>query len=129
MKSTVLEQLANFIDSGRLQFRIYPIWLRDDRLEVYVRKAFRFIPCLPLGTSGQMCTTLDIGSIGVFEEFRGQGICTDFLVKAHEMNPWDATFVESVMSDKLIRVLQRLGYKCLNQNELVPNFFKLKGGN
>jgi len=86
---TVLEQLADFIKESEDK-HVYNLWLGDDNMKVYVRKGRHMI------YPGKLSTTLDIASVEVDEDKQRQGIWSDFLDKAHEMNPWDATYVENV---------------------------------
>jgi hypothetical protein len=110
---TGVEALADWIK--RIGTRKYMTneWLYASDMKVYVRKGFH------------VCgTCLDIASIEVYD--KGEGTFTAFLEAAHAMNPWDATFCESVQEERLCSFLKRKGFT--QQGDLVPNFYKLKKG-
>lgn len=65
-------------------------------MKAYVRKAEH-----SMVFSQSLITSLDIAAVEVYQEYRGQGKFKDFLNYAHEINPWQATYVESVNSDRL----------------------------
>lgn len=96
---TVLEQLAEFIkdSEGRMA---QSKWLADDTMNVYVRRGFHSIDGLP-----RIC--LDVASVTVAVE---QGTWTNFIWKAHDLNPWDCTFVECVHNHHLASWLLRNGF-------------------
>lgn len=100
---TVLEQLADFIQNSENGLR--NLWLSDDTMRVYVRKGFHI-----LVAGGRLATTLDIAAVEVDEDKRRQGHWSEFLTKAHEMNPWEATFVECVHNPELAASLMRQGW-------------------
>lgn len=81
------------------------LWLQDDTMKVYVRKGFHI-----LSQGQRVSVTLDIAAVEVEEEKRGQGYWNEFLTKAHEMNPWDATFIECVHNPRLAASLIRHGW-------------------
>lgn len=100
---TVLEQLADFIKNTESGLR--SLWLEDDVMKVYVRKGYHVIH-----QGGKAAITLDIAAVEVIEEKRGQGHWADFVTKAHEMNPWEATFVECVHNPELAASLMKHGW-------------------
>lgn len=112
MEKTIIEKLAIFIqDSEKNLTR--SMWISDEYMSVYVRKAKRYL-------SGKMSTTLDIASVTIDEDKQGQGIWTDFLAKAHELNPWDATYVENVLNPILAGSLLRHGWIVMGESFLMP---------
>ena len=100
---TVLEQLADFIKESEETYT-RNLWLGDDKMKVYVRKGRHILGF------GKLVWTLDIASVEVDEDKQGQGLWTDFLDKAHEMNPWEATHVECVHNPILAASLLRHGW-------------------
>lgn len=100
---TVLEQLVDFIKESE-EKHVYNLWLGDDTMKVYVRKGRHMV------YPGKLSTTLDIASVEVDEDKQGQGVFSDFLDKAHEMNPWDATYIENVLNPVLATSLIRHGW-------------------
>jgi hypothetical protein len=97
---TVLEQLAEFVADAEGKLA-QSKWLEDNKMRVYVRRGFHNLDGKP-----RIC--LDIANVTVFEE--QQGTWTEFAAKAHEMNPWDCTFVECVHNEHLASWLLRSGF-------------------
>lgn len=116
MKS-ISEQLDKFIKDSEYRF-INNLWLRDDSMSVYVRKARHVL------YPGKMSLTLDIAAVEVEEKMQRQGIFTRFLSKAHALNPWEATFVENAHAPHLAKFLMTHGW--LSQHLFPESFFMLK---
>jgi hypothetical protein len=89
-KPSILEQLTTFLKDSQDHFKANQ-WLSDDKMQVYVRKANRYL-------EGKRKVTLDIANVEVYH--RGKGTFTRFLEAVHEMNPWDATYVECVLNPR-----------------------------
>ena len=91
----IITKLKEFIDSKHRN-----LWIQDDFMSVYVRKGNHFI-------EKTILSTLDIASVEVEESKRNQGIWTNFLNQAHEINPYQATYIECVhniiLSDSLVK--------------------------
>jgi len=117
---TVLEKLQEFITEGKDSGYVQPKWLDDESMKVYVRKGRHL-----LKPGGKIQVCLDIASVEVDEEKRGQGIFSDFLNKAHEMNPWDATFVECVHNQDLALFLMKSGWMMVEAS-IPQSFFMMK---
>lgn len=98
----VIEQLANFITNSD---SVRNLWLEDEVMKVYVRKGYHIV--FP---GSRASVTLDIASVSVNEENQQQGYWTNFLAKAHEMNPWEATFIECVLEPRLAASLLKHGW-------------------
>lgn len=111
----IKKELEKFIDESENK-RIRNKWIDDENMKVYVRKGYRLI-------NKKMVQTLDIASIAVDEDKRRMGFCSKFLEEAHELNPWDATFVECVLNQNLACHLLRNGW---NMKEEENSFYKLK---
>lgn len=79
-------------------------WIYGDHIKAYVRKGHRML------YGRNILTTLDIASIEVDENKQNQGLFTAFLNKAHELNPWDATYVECVLNPNLAAFLIKNGW-------------------
>lgn len=62
--------------------------------QVYARKARRNV-------NGKMAFTLDIANISVDGGLRGNGIGMRVINKMHEMNPYQITFIESLLNEQL----------------------------
>lgn len=74
----------------------------DGIASVYVRKGHHLI-------EKNMLSTFDIGSINVYEP--GQGTGTIIIELIHEMNPYDVTFIESLLNTRLHSRLLLSGWK------------------
>ena len=121
---TVLEKLRKFIDERKDAGYVFPMWLDDDDMKVYVRKGSHI-----LQVGGKIRATLDIANVTVDEDKRGKGIFSKFLEQAHEMNPWDATYVECVHNKDLAVFLLKSGWMMVEPNVgayLSNSFFLMK---
>lgn len=93
-------------------------WLVGDDMEVYVRRSvYRSI-------GGDRLVCLDIANIEVAE--KGQGHFTEFLRDAHAINPWGATYVESVLEERLHDFLTKEGF-LVQPLSLPVSYYKLTG--
>lgn len=117
---TVLEKLKEFIDEGKDSGYVPPKWIDDDDMKVYVRKGRHM-----LQAGGKIRVTLDIANVTVDEDKRGQGIFSNFLEHAHEMNPWDATYVECVHNQDLAVFLLKSGWMMVEPSTMGANSFFL----
>jgi hypothetical protein len=110
----VIEQLEDFVKTvGYIGTK----WLEDDLMRVYVRKGRHMC-------GKKMKLTLDIANVTVFEE--GKGTFSRFIAKAHELNPWDATYVECVQNERLASWLFRNGWSVVEQGGIPESFYLLK---
>jgi hypothetical protein len=102
----VVNDLKKFIDAAKEKRRIYPLWIgqQSNFMQVYVRKSNRYL-------NRQTLVTLDIATVSIEEEYQKQGYFSEFIKKAHELNPWDATFLENVLYPELVSSLIRKGWK------------------
>ena len=96
----VLEELADFIENSEKYGSRK--WLSDDLMQVYVRRGLHRIE------KNKLARTLDIANITVFDE--GKGTFGKFIAAAHKLNPWDATYVECVQTNRLAAWLLRNGW-------------------
>jgi hypothetical protein len=84
---SVEDQLRSFIEVADARQWPRSTWIYSDTLDVYVRKGSHL-----LDTER---TCLDIASIQVPESLWRQGIFSRFVMAAHEMHPWEATYIEN----------------------------------
>jgi hypothetical protein len=96
----VLTKLSAFIESAK-SFRVMNEWLDDDKMQVYVRKGIHMI-------DGKVRTCLDVANVEVYVQ--QEGTWTDFIWKAHGMNPWDCTYIECVHNPVLAAWLLKNGF-------------------
>ncbi len=78
-------------------------WLRGSDMEVYVRRS---VPRVL--NDGFRTQTFDIANVEVY--YKDQGHFTAFLEEVHAINPWGATYVESVLDQKFGDFLLRQGF-------------------
>lgn len=71
--------------------------------QVYARKARRMV-------NGHMSFTLDIANISVDGGLRGNGIGMRVINKMHEMNPYQITYIESLLNEQLHQRLLNDGW-------------------
>ncbi len=109
-------ELAAFIESAQNQ-KAARAWLENPDIKVYVRKSQRLI-------EGKMVTALDISNATVPEDRRGQGVFTRFLNMAHDINPWDATYVENAQEDRFANYFWRRDWELYN--DFSRSFYKKK---
>jgi|694.fasta_scaffold12015_38 hypothetical protein len=100
----IISQLKLFLDSKHRN-----LWIQDDYMSVYVRKAKRFL-------DKSFLTTLDIASVEVEESKRNCGLWSNFLRQSHEINPYQATYVESVLNPILFESLSKHGWIIAGEN-------------
>lgn len=112
---TVIEQLKEFFAMENSFPRVK--WLRDDKMQVYVRRGMHIV-------GGKASVCFDIANVEVYKQ--KQGTWTAFLWQAHEMNPWDCTFVECVLNPILASWLLKNGFSY--SNEVKESFVLFKKG-
>jgi hypothetical protein len=114
----IIEQLEEFINSTDGNK-----WLADDAMEVYVRHGRQ-----RRLTSSITCDTLDIANVTVY--LPSNGTFTRFFDNAHRINPWPATFVENVLTDRFANYLvNKLGLSKCERGDYPFSFYKLKTNN
>jgi hypothetical protein len=116
---SLIEQLKLFMQEAEERL-VSSRWIHDENMKVYVRKGRRSV------YPGQMSITLDIATVEVDEDKQGQGLWTTFLEKAHELNPWEATYIENVLNPVLAESLIRHGWMIANSNFGSHSFFMPK---
>lgn len=95
------DELADFLDGpNRNQY----ISDADSICNVYTRKGLHYI-------DGVVEQTLDVASISVEPEFRGNGLGSSVINMMHRNNPFGITFVESLLNDSLYTHLKKCGWK------------------
>jgi hypothetical protein len=120
-QKSVIDQLAEFVKrEGRLSRNQ---WLSDNLMEVYVRKSRRCFDMI----RPKLITCLDIATIDV--ETPGKGTFSKwFLPAAIKLNPWDAVFVESVLSPRFQKFFLRNGFtRTPDSDDMAPCFYLFKG--
>ena len=91
-------------------------WLVSDTIKVYLRKGHH-----PIGD--KIAKTLDIANIELEE--RGQGTGTALINWLHEQNPFEATYIESILNNRLYDHLKRLDWLDVPRSN-PPSVYKVK---
>lgn len=84
---------------------------------VYIRKGLHYI-------NGATMRTFDIANISVESGLRGSGIGISAINKMHEMNPFQATFVESLLNEGLHQRLLNDGWNEV-EGSIPPCVYKM----
>ena len=91
--SWLRQQVLAFLKEaeGRRAYRDY---LENEQIRLYLRKSRRII-----GEKVRFC--LDIASIEIAEEYQGRGLFTKIMALLHEMNPYEVSYLESILNPVL----------------------------
>lgn len=74
-------------------------------MRVYLRKTQRII-------LGQVLTSLDIASIEVEERYYHRGLFSSFVIRAHETNPYQVTYLDHALNPVVRSWCIRQGWNC-----------------
>ncbi len=99
----IYKMLENYFNEMKDKIYLTNRWLETKKIKVYVRRSQRLI-------NGSQFTCFDIANINVKESQRGKGIFTEFLNKAHEMNPWEVTYIENVNDERFRKFFEKQGF-------------------
>lgn len=114
----VWQQLKDFVQSKEL-LPSNRRWLQDDKMSACVRKGVHLL----YAEQEEMIATLDISYLKIEPEHATADIFAYFLNRAHEINPWAATLIETIEDSNFIETLMQLGW----QKAIADGaFFKLK---
>jgi len=104
-----INDMKDFYDSG-----LRNSWLRNDNINIYVRKSKRFI-------NNQMIDFLDLATIDIFPQ--GQGIFTKLLSRILEQFD-DNIFIESILSERFLNFFIEKDFTI--QDEVNHNVYKIR---
>ena len=94
-------------------------WMNGSGLAVYVRKSTRLI-------EGRMVSCLDIANMVAQRPGRGTG--GRFIEDAQRLNPYEAIFVENVLTDRFVHYFERNGWARMPAEPFVrPCFYRWRG--
>lgn len=95
------------------------IWIYTDCFHIYIRKSKRHY-------DGKLIDCIDIASIEVDEEYKGQKILTTLLETLFQKYPKFNYLVESILEPRLIGFLQKYGFvKYPEHDEDINNMIKI----
>ena len=90
-------------------------WLSDGKMKVYVRKSKRCFDGVTLLTCFD-CATVEV-------EDKGKGTFKKFIKEFHEINPFQASFIESVCEPRLAEWCEKNNWTKFREN----NYYLIKG--
>ncbi len=96
-------------------------WLYGSDMQLYVRKSTPRLLEGRLAGRERKAICLDLASFEVYK--KGEGRFAEFLRQAHEMNPWDATYVECVHNIGLRGFLSKSGMHMQQGTEELPSYY------
>jgi hypothetical protein len=99
---TLETQLIAWIDAVNKDLVHRNLDLGRGSSKVYVRRSDRYL-------DGRLVVTLDIARISIPEKDRGRGWFRNFRRIVEAVNPWDATYYESVLNPRLDSYFRREG--------------------
>lgn len=111
----ICRKIISFMDSSYRNQN-----LENDIIRIYARRSVRplrgrkFVPCF------------DLARIGINDESRGKGLCTQILLRIEDEceKRGFSVYVEQVLSRNLSRILQKMGYRYINCNG-TKSFYKI----
>lgn len=95
-------------------------------VSLFVRKAVRAY-LLSEHDKPVLLHSLDIASIQILEEMQSQGIGSAVIREIHALNPFEATYIESVNEHRLTDHLERNGWSIVSGDRRSPCFIKVTG--
>jgi len=117
---TIVEKLDAFIKKADEKGWPCNEWISDDKMQVYVRKAIRYL-------DESKVTVLDIANIIVEEKDQGSGLFTNLIREAERLNPWQGMFIENVLNPILEEWCIRHNWKLHPLYGPPPCYYKMKG--
>lgn len=121
--SNILQQLEDFAKSDSMMPNRD---IENAAIKVYVRRSRRCV----LRSSHKVLKCLDIAAISVRERYRRQGLFTDFMIGAHEINPFEMTYLECIHNPLIIDWCIKRGWSLDDKNgqDEIKDFYLLKPG-
>jgi hypothetical protein len=118
--SHILGQLANFLQTDWPRNQ----WIENTAIKVYVRQSERYLSSF----CERSLTCLDIANIAVAERYRQQGLFTDFVLQAHELHPFEITYLECIRNPIILHWCEKRGWTPHNpcDKKQVDCFYLLK---
>lgn len=89
-------------------------WIEVDGVEIYIRLTKRLNPMLRGNVTDierDVVSCLDIANICLSPHLRNRGIFTEFLIRAHQMNPCQMLYIENVMERRFQEFFKKAGFK------------------
>ena len=94
-------------------------WLDDGVIKLYIRKSKRFI-------NGEFIDFIDIANISVDENHQNVGIFREFMSLLISKYPHVNIYVESILNSYVTKVLTKLDFIKLGNDEYDVNMYRLK---
>lgn len=99
--SSFKQELQDFFNGEQHNVYVYG----GELISVYTRKGRHYIN----GTLEENC--LDIANISIAEEFQQRGLGLRVIDYMHRINPYEVTFIESILNEHLEYRLRRDGWQ------------------
>lgn len=100
-----VQELDQFITSNARNQHVYG----EHIISVYVRKAIHMV-------NGKLYNTFDIGSISIDPEYQNLGMGSKVIEYIHNRHSYDATFVESILNERLYTRLKNKAWIDVEQS-------------
>lgn len=102
-----VQDLMDKLESFLAMSRPSNLWLENDVMQAYCRKSRRV-----LSSSGKVSlnSCLDLATLVVDEDYRGRGLMTEFIKRAHEANPYEFTVLENVLNKRFMKRMIGMGW-------------------
>jgi N-acetylglutamate synthase-like GNAT family acetyltransferase len=112
-EKSMINILKEYFDRMKDKSYLTNEWLNNGEMKIYVRKSVRCIDSRKL-------IAFDIVSVEVRN--KGKGYFTKFLNEAHNLNPWNITYIENVFFTRFQRFFEKNGY--IKIGNLIPCYYK-----
>ena len=109
----MIKKLKEFLESSQRN-----AWLENSLLKVYVRKGHHII-------ENRLVKTLDIAALEVVKRNRGTG--TKLINDFHQMNSFEYTYLENVLTERFTNKLRSLGWHEIPSEHGISSFYKKAG--
>lgn len=98
-----MTELHSFVELASKLTRPYTKWCMVGNVHIYLRARSRII-------EQARVKVLDIGSVEVIAEKRGQGEFTKILDELERINPFPVLYIENVLNQRFADFFERRGY-------------------
>jgi GNAT superfamily N-acetyltransferase len=99
-------------------------WIKDHQMSVYFRKSHRLIN-LRDGSDRFYLDAFDIATISIVPKWQNKGLSKALFDFAIAERPFGCIYVENIINDVLIPVVESRGFILHNPGEMVPSYVRL----
>lgn len=101
----IVPQVTEFLEAATARRFLYRSWVETKAIRAYLRKSQRLL-------DGVARQCLDIASVEIADEYQQQGLFTAFVLQAHELHMWEATYIEHAYNSIIAHWCRKRGWKC-----------------